>query len=169
MTQESTDHFCQPYLSLPSFLSSHLLPHARGDGVGDEARLLHVHAGLLLLRWARRGASRLRPRGPRGLRGRAWRGSGLQRNSKLEIGGGSNHNKTHSFFLKKVSAMMSMGFTVTQALQCGASGCEKGFVKCFLKVPLACFSMAAAVIAQHLWNILRNLTPQTVQGRTEHR
>ena len=38
-------------------------------------------------------------------------------------------------------------------LQSGAAGCEKGFVKCFLKVLLACRgSMAAAVQPNVLWN-----------------
>ena len=38
-------------------------------------------------------------------------------------------------------------------LQAGASGWEKDFVKCFLKVPLACLgSTAAAVQPNGLWN-----------------
>ena len=58
-------------------------------------------------------------------------------------------------------------------VQSGASGCEKGFVKCFLKVPLSYLgSTAAAVQPNGLWNfqkhVLQNLfhnqAPQTVQS-----
>ena len=51
------------------------------------------------------------------------------------------------------------------------SGCEKGFVKCFLKVPLACLGSTTAQqpveLAEQILHILQylfyNLTPQTVQ------
>ena len=47
-----------------------------------------------------------------------------------------------------------------------ASGCEKGFVKCFLKVPLAILSSMAAGSVELSENILQNpftnLKPQTV-------
>ena len=58
------------------------------------------------------------------------------------------------------------------ALQSGGSGCEKGFVKCFIKVPPAYLGgTAAAVPAQRsvelsqniLQNLFHNLTPQTVE------
>ena len=40
-----------------------------------------------------------------------------------------------------------------KAIQSGASGCEKGFVKCFLKVSLACLGSTAAAVQS---NGLRN-------------
>ena len=59
----------------------------------------------------------------------------------------------------------------TTELQSGAAGCEKGLVKCLLKVPLACLgSMAAAVQHNGLCNSQKTiyntfsttLPPQTV-------
>ena len=47
--------------------------------------------------------------------------------------------------------------------QSGAAGWVKGFVACFLEVPLACFgSMATAVQPNMLQNLFLSLPPQTV-------
>ena len=48
--------------------------------------------------------------------------------------------------------------------QSGASGCEKGFVKCFLRVPLACLgSMATAVEPNSLGTLRKMLTKPFTQ------
>ena len=45
-----------------------------------------------------------------------------------------------------------------------ATGCEKGCVKCFMKVPHACLgSRAAGTLERILQNLVHNLTPQTVR------
>ena len=45
---------------------------------------------------------------------------------------------------------------VSEGLQSEAPGCEKGFARCFLEVPLAYLgSMAAAVQPSCLWNRVR--------------
>ena len=64
------------------------------------------------------------------------------------------------------------GVVLLLTKQSGATGCVKGFVTCFLEVPLACLgSMAAASLVQlpvelsenMLQNLFLNLPPQTVQ------
>ena len=55
-------------------------------------------------------------------------------------------------FVALLTCFVSLQF-LSLSVQSGAAGLGKGFVTCFLEVPLACLgSMAAAVQPSYLWN-----------------